>query len=322
MSFKVRCVRKTLCHSVASTSITLALLSACSSSSDPTAVAADFTAYGVKATVSGQNVTIDLSSLGNCATNIENMVIGINANGASISPDPRTPRDYTNPVVFTLTAPDGTKATYTVAVEGAACLAGSTTPTPTPTACAAATIGSTGYSLVFKGCSAANVAEYYDKTECVRDNVSGLIWQGQTAAGTGLRANDQYKTNFDSTTELQKLSGTGSVYIAPTQADIDASTNSIGFKNAVNATSLCGSGDWRLPTKDELLGIVKSPASVGTAFIDGTWFPNTPQRGYYWTSSSAPGYAYFALGVYFVIGDAYYTNRDYSSYDLLVRLVR
>ncbi len=57
------------------------------------------------------------------------MVIGVNANGASISPDPRIARDYSQPVQFTLTAPDGTKAVYTVTVIGAACIA---TPTPAP----------------------------------------------------------------------------------------------------------------------------------------------------------------------------------------------
>ena len=117
--------------SAALTSIAFALLTACSSgSSDPTTIAADFSAHGVNGTVSGQNITLDLSGLGNCATTVENMVIGINANGASISPDPRIARDYSQPVQFTLTAPDGTKAVYTVTVKGAACLS---TPTPTPT---------------------------------------------------------------------------------------------------------------------------------------------------------------------------------------------
>ncbi len=330
MLFKAR---TSLAVFISTAAITLLVSCGSSGSSDPTAVAADFTAYGVKATVNGQNVTIDLSGLGNCATNIENMVVGINANGASISPDPRTPRDYTNPVVFTFTAPDGTKATYTVTVKGAACLAGTPTPAPTPTptstpACTAAAIGSTGYSLVFKGCSAANVAEYYDKTECVRDNATGLIWQGQTPAGTGLRANDQQKTNYESTTALQKYSATVNnvdIFVAPTQAEVDASTNSIGFKNAVNATNLCGSGAWRLPTKDELLGIVKTPANAGSAYIDGTWFPNTPQHSAYWTSSPYAGYAYGAWLVYFGLGFASFDYRDYylGYYGyLLVRLVR
>jgi hypothetical protein len=213
------------------------------------------------------------------------MVIGINANGASISPDPRVARDYSQPVQFTLTAPDGTKVVYTVTVKGAACLA-TPTPTPTPTpVCTAPAYPATGYSQVFKGCDATNALTYYAKDECVRDNATGLIWQGQTAAGTGLRANDQYKTNYDSTTELQKYSTTVNnvgIFVAPTQAEVDASTNSIGFKNAVNATNLCGSGAWRLPTKDELLGIVKTTEAPT---IDNAWFLNTSLYSGYWTSS-------------------------------------
>ena len=149
-------------------------------------------------------------------------------------------------------------------------------------ACAAAPIASTGYSLVFKSCNANNVATYYDKTECVRDNTTGLLWQGQTPAGTGLRANDLLKTNYDSSTTLQKWSGTGTVYLAPTQSEIDASTNAVGFRNAVNAEKLCGSAAWRLPTQSELLGIVKTNESPT---IDNAWFPNTLQNGWYWTSS-------------------------------------
>ncbi|MEQ1536901.1 MAG: DUF5018 domain-containing protein [Burkholderiaceae bacterium] len=111
------------------------MLTACSGgSSDPTTVAADFSAYGVKGTINGQNITIDLSGQGNCSTTVENMVIGVNANGASISPDPRVARDYSQPVQFTLTAPDGTKAVYSVTVKGAECLpTPAPTPEPTPT---------------------------------------------------------------------------------------------------------------------------------------------------------------------------------------------
>ena len=183
---------------------------------------------------------------------------------------------------------------------------------------------STGYSQVFKGCDAANVATYYAKDECVRDNVSGLIWQGQTAAGTGLRANDAFKTNFDSTTELQLRSnysypGTSS---APATAEVNAKSNSIGFKNAVNASNLCGSGAWRLPTKEELLGIVKINGTVPT--IDTDWFPNTPRDRSYWSSSPYPGYAYYAWGVNFYSGKAGIDVRDYYGYSYggLVRLVR
>lgn len=306
-------------------SIAFALLTACSGgSSDPAAVAGDFTAYGIKGTVNGQNVTLDLSGLGNCATNIESMVIGISANGASISPDPRVARDYSQPVQFTLTAPDGTKVVYTVSVKGAECV----TAKPVEP-CTAAPVGSTGYSLVFKGCSTANVAEYYDKTECVRDNATGLIWQGQTPAGTGLRANDQYKTNFTSTSELQKEStivNGAVVYVAPTQAEIDNVTNSVGFTNAVNATNLCGSSSWRMPSKDELLGIVKASENPR---IDNAWFPNTVASGaapysFYNTSSPYLNLTINVWGVDFAGGGALVLGRGngFGLGKTLTRLVR
>ncbi len=306
---------------IAVTSITLF---ACGGGSSDSTVAADFSVQGIKGTISGQNVTLDLSSLGNCAVDLKAMVVTINASGYQISPDPTAARDYSSPVDFTLTAPDGTKATYKVTVTGAACVGATPTPTPnpnpTPVACTAAPINpAEPYSLVFKGCDANNVATYYDKTECVRQNSTGLIWQGQTAAGTGLRANDQYKTNYDSTTELQKY--TGGNPIAPTQIQIDAATNSIGFKNAVNLSNLCGSGAWRLPTKDELLGIVKTTEAPR---IDNAWFPNTTQYGSYWSASPDPGNAYGAWYVYFYYGAAVIGNRgNYNgSGSILVRLVR
>ena len=295
------------------------LLAACGGGNGnvPTTVAADFSAQGIKGTVSERNVTLDLSGLGNCATNIEKMVVSVSASGYSVSPDPAIARDYSAPVDFTITAPDGSKVVYTVTVKGAACLG--SVPAPTP-ACTAATINpAEPYSLVFKGCDANNVATYYDKTECVRQNSTGLIWQGQTPAGTGLRANDQYKTNFDSTTELQKWNGT--TFVTPTQAEVDAITNSIGFKNAVNATNLCGSSAWRLPTKDELLGIVKINAAA--PMIDTDWFPNTLRFGLNLSASPYQSYAYRAWGISFYDGIAYDINRDhyYGNSNALVRLV-
>ena len=101
--------------------IVLSILAGCSSS-DPTNVAADFSAQGIKGKIEGEIVVIDLSELGNCATTIENMTIAAETFGASVSPDPRVARDYTNPVEFTVTAPDGTKAVFKVKVKGADCI--------------------------------------------------------------------------------------------------------------------------------------------------------------------------------------------------------
>lgn len=259
----------------------LSLLAACSSSSDPQSVAGEFSAMGVKGTISGQNVSLDLSGLGNCATNIENMVIGVNAYGASISPDPRTARDYSKPVDFTLTAPDGTKVTYTVTVKGAGCIATPTpapAPTPTPTACAAAAIPSTGYSLVFKGCDANNVATYYDKTECVRDNATGLIWEGKTYNG-GFRDVDKSYTNFDDSGHRQ-VQGDG--YRPASTYEINLSTNATGYVQSVNNTSLCGFTSWMLPSQSVLASLY----SVNNAGALAQYFPNS-NFTWYWTSSES-----------------------------------
>ena len=157
-------------------------------------------------------------------------------------------------------------------------------PTPATVACTAATIASTGYSAVFKGCDLANIASYYERTECVRDNATGLIWQGQTISG--LRANNQDKTNFDSTSALQKYDASvAGSYRAPIASEINAVSNSVGYTNAVNATNLCGFSNWRIPSKDELQSIVK-PSE--TPKIDNAWFPNTPAVAWYWSST---GYA-------------------------------
>lgn len=332
MAFKQGFVRKIFSCSAALTSIAFALLTACSggSSPDPTVVAVEFSAYGVKATINGQNVTLDLSGLGNCATNIESMVVGINANGASISPDPRKARDYSAPVEFTITTPDGTKVVYKVIVKGAACIAGTPTPTPTltptpsPKTCTTHTYGTSGYALVFKACDTTTGQNtFYDKTECVRDNATGLIWQGQTPSNTGLRANNQYKTNYDSTSDMQKQNFDGTISV-PTQVEIEAITNSIGFKNAINTSKLCGINTWRIPSLVELTSIVKNTEYPS---IDNSWFPNTVGIEY-WTSSPwnpFPNDARSAYVVNFYGSNAsfvFYRSGDIFGIGQPVRLVR
>ena len=167
---------------------------------------------------------------------------------------------------------------------------------------------------------------YYDKTECVKDIKTGLIWEGKPTSG--LRMNTKTYTNFDSTTALQKYNVALGASVAPAQADIDASTNSIGYKNSVNLSSLCGASNWRLPTKEELLTLVNSGNSP---VYDKSWFPNTadgtgdyPASSFYWTSTPDV-YASTAWYVNFVYGNPSTDSREYTSGSgkgLFVRLVR
>ena len=150
----------------------------------------------------------------------------------------------------------------------------------------------------------------YALTECVKDNITRLVWEGKTASGSRLGTSTY--TNYDSTSSAQKLGG-----LTATQAEIDAITNSIGYKNSVNTSALCGYNDWRLPTKEELQGIV---ASSGSPRIDIAWFPNT-QAHYYWTSSPNADSSFVAWSVNFSNGGF---SNDLRSGNLNrgVRLVR
>lgn len=193
---------------------------------------------------------------------------------------------------------------------------------PSPVAsCTPANQGTAGYGLVFKLCNGA-VAEYYDKTECVKDLATGLIWEGKPTDGA--RANTNTYSNYDSTLEAQVKVFTSALYDSyspPTQSQIDASTNSIGFKNAVNTSNLCGSTSWRLPTQTELQGLVKA---TETPTISNAWFPNTGAVGY-WTSTryltGTNNNVSFAFWVPFFSGPPSSTSVDRGN-TIRVRLVR
>lgn len=133
----------------------------------------------------------------------------------------------------------------------------------------------------------------YSKEECVKDNITGLTWEGKPT--TGLRAAGNTYTNYG-----DNSASDASTYVA-----------------AVNAAKLCGYSDWRLPTADELQGLVDYSVAYPGPTIDATWFPNTPQ-GAYWASTGYAGGS--PWGVYFFIGDVYINDNRYLINH--VRLVR
>lgn len=133
----------------------------------------------------------------------------------------------------------------------------------------------------------------YDKTECVKDFASGLIWEGKP--DSGIRAKTNRYNNFDSTITKQKTNS-NSVLVEPTQADLEAITNSVGFKNEVNAAYLCGYNDWRIPTVAELEGLANkttripnSPTAAELAALTSNtaWFPG--MNDLYWSSQPYVG---------------------------------
>jgi Protein of unknown function (DUF1566)/Repeat of unknown function (DUF5648) len=121
----------------------------------------------------------------------------------------------------------------------------------------------------------------FPKADCIKDNLTGLVWEVKT--NLGLRDGRITYTNYDSTTTLQKSDGAGG-YIAPTTAEVNAATNSTGYKNAVNASSLCGYTDWRLPTPNEVISIMDFGVAFPGPAVDPVWLPYV-SSGFVWAAT-------------------------------------
>lgn len=100
----------------------------------------------------------------------------------------------------------------------------------------------------------------YPATDCVKDSITGLVWEGKTSGAADLRYSENRFTNL----------GSG------------ASTDASGYVAAVNATSLCGYTDWRMPTRSELLGLVQYGLTTGPV-VDPTWFGDSG-NAIFWSS--------------------------------------
>ena len=237
-----------------------------------------------------------MASFSVTATGTEPFTYQWKKNGSDIAG--ATSSTYTTPA----TVIGDNNALYSVVVSNSAGTATSSTAT--------LTVNQT-YSLVPNGAST------YALTECVKDNSTGLIWEGKTASGT--RAGINFYTNYDSTSSAQKAGvGTPTPADTPTTADINASTNSIGYQNSVNTSALCGFTDWRVPTRDELRKIVDKTKAVAPK-IDTTWFPNT-EIATYWSSSPVEGFPNYAYLVYFNYGIDFTSSfRSGATYLRLVR---
>ena len=119
---------------------------------------------------------------------------------------------------------------------------------------------------------------------CVRDNVTGLIW------------------------EVKTIANAATIYTFVEAATYAADSNTAG---------LCGSSSgWRVPTLHELLSIVHHGTS--NPAIDTVFFPNT-QNNWYWCSDIFAPDPGLAWSVYFPNG---HSDSDNQAFHRYVRLVR
>ncbi|MFB1011712.1 MAG: DUF1566 domain-containing protein, partial [Thiopseudomonas sp.] len=145
---------------------------------------------------------------------------------------------------------------------------------------------------------------------CTRDNATGKIWEVKTD-DNGLRGKDYTYTWYDSNSTDGNLGkASGGTCAATGRCDTEK------YAQDVNAVGLCGATDWRMPTLDELKGIVDTAPSAPK--INHDFFPNTLSWSF-WSGSPVAGDSDDARAVGFGDGSVYV---GYRHYDYYVRLVR
>lgn len=144
----------------------------------------------------------------------------------------------------------------------------------------------------------------FSRSECVKDNVTGLIWEGKTNDG-GARDGRMVYINHGGDPSLRMFE---TIFK-------DVSTHVA----EINARGLCGFSDWRLPTVDELHSLVDYSKRDPGPFINTAWFPNTPPSQSFWTSTQYAGHNQAVWTVSFQSGGAIPNSRTEQR---AVRLVR
>ncbi len=182
---------------------------------------------------------------------------------------------------------------------------------------------------------------------CTKDNKTGLIWEVKTD-DSGLRDKDWYYSWYKPEDDNGGNAGYTDldiVYGAPNCSTKD-NCNTYAFTNAVNKQGLCGAKDWRMPTNEELQGLVycsdgkynklieESLNSKGYGFvcssnengltttsptINATYFPDIKDNYWFWSSSPSANDGGDAWGVNFGYGYSGYGNKYRYGF---VRLVR
>lgn len=134
-------------------------------------------------------------------------------------------------------------------------------------------------------------------TDCVRDRVSGLVWEGKPDSGQLQRIAAAMAAGQPGAEDLLDNYGPGNEPRPGSRVNTDAYSyhgdgrpgDALAYVAQVNAARLCGYTDWRLPTTAELFGIADVNTLMGAderahrlarglPAIDTRWFPHTVPR--------------------------------------------
>lgn len=171
--------------------------------------------------------------------------------------------------------------------------------------------GHAGFSFTKLDSTGSPLPAIASEWDCVKDNVTGLIWEVKTTSG--LRSMNNTYSWYE--TDSSKNGGNAGTQNGGNCTGSACDTTS--FVHAVNAQGLCGASDWRIPNVDELLSIIDN--GWYNPKIDPTYFPNTPAT-YAWSSTATAFNSDIAWCVsFFYLDDDRAESKNYNGH---VRLVR
>ena len=164
---------------------------------------------------------------------------------------------------------------------------------------------------------------------CVRDNVTGLIWEVKQA-NIGIIPNTQLREGQNSYSWFYTGEGNGGVpgFAAAAKSscpsDVDCGIET--YVAQVNAANFCGANNWRIPSYNELMGLMDLAKQGNGPLIDTEYFPNLPNSNTlghlrYWTKeTSADGQSLnFAWILDFQTGNDLAYPKTSTAYLRLVR---
>lgn len=135
---------------------------------------------------------------------------------------------------------------------------------------------------------------------CVKDNVTGLIWELKTHDG-GLHDYDDIYIWYSSVNN-GGCSASDGLYVDTCKGygDYEPTTycNTQAFVARVNAAGWCGASDWRMPTRKELSGILNYMPSSNGPHIEPLVFRDSLTGGDFW--SGTPGAYVPSCGAWYV----------------------
>ena len=119
---------------------------------------------------------------------------------------------------------------------------------------------------------------------CVRDNVTGLVWEVKTDDGSVRDVNFTYSWYSE-----EVNGGFEGDQVGMAATCLLNNCNTTAYVAEVNSQGLCGFFDWRMPTHKELFSLMHLGDVSGVA-IDEDYFPNTgaPSSTPLWYWSSVP----------------------------------